>query len=286
MRHIQWRICLIFAEKTEVQILHFFKKYLAFLLVFALLFALSACEQDDGAAYLVLETVGEKHYGSVFRLGDKAAAQVNAALQDLAAAGELSRICQAWLSRDLITLESEGGNLAALEEAPAPRTLIVGVENDFDRLSYPDENGDYVGMSVDIAKAVGGLLGWEIQIQPINAGDMATQLSSGNIDCALGFGIETVDTGKFTAGACYMKSAIVIAAPSGGEVKKLKHLKGLKIGAVKDDSILAAVEASGDAMKYAESVTPYLSPLRCRTALENGWCAAIAMDEVMLGQYS
>lgn len=266
--------------------MHFFKKYLIFLFLAALLLSLGGCGGDDSAAYTILETVGEKYYGSVFRLGDKAAGQVDAAMHQLAADGELSRICQHWLGRDLIVLEGKADAVAALEEALQPRTLIVGVENDFERLSYPDESGAYVGMSVDIAKAIGSLLGWEIQIQPINAGDIATQLSSGNIDCALGFGIETVDTGKFTAGTCYMKSAIVIAAPNGGEVRSMKHLKGQKIGAVKDDSILTAVENSDDAMKYAESVTPYLSPLRCRTALENGWCAAMAMDEVMLGQYS
>ena len=262
------------------------KKLCALLLCAALFFALGACGSDDGAAYTILETVGEKHYGSVFRLGDKAAGQVDAAMRELAASGELSRICQHWLGRDLISLAGESGAVAALEEAPQPRVLIVGVENDFERLSSPDADGNYMGMSVDIAKAIGGLLGWEIRIQPINAGDMATQLSSGNIDCALGFGVETVDTAKFTTGAAYMSSPIVVAAPGSGEISKLRHLKGLKIGAVKDDSILKALESSDDVNKYADSVTAYLSPQRCRTALDNGWCAAMAMDEIMLGQYS
>lgn len=263
-----------------------FHRFFTLLLCAALLLCGSACRSDEGAAYSILETVGEKHYGSVFRLGDKAAGQVDAAMRELAANGELSRICQQWLGRDLISLKGESGAVAALEEAPRARVLIVGVENDFDRLSSPDESGVYAGMSVDLANAIGQQLGWEIRIQPINAGDMATQLSSGNIDCALGFGIECINRQKFTTGLCYMKSDIVVAVPGDSDIRRPKQLKGLKIGAVKDASILAALENDSDAGKYAESVTPYLSPLRCLNALDNGWCAAIAMDQVMLGQYS
>ena len=35
-------------------------------------------------------------------------------------------------------------------------------------------------------------------------------------------------------------------------------------------------------MKYASGATVYLSPERCISALDNGWCAAVAIDELRL----
>ena len=140
-------------------------------------------------------------------------------------------------------------------------------------------------MSVDIAKAIGRLLGWEVKLQPISSQDIAAQLSSGNIDCALGFGLGSVSAEAYTLGECYMTSEIVLMTKTEYDMHRIKDLKGEKIGSVKDAAVITALENNDKVVKYVDSVTAYLSPTRCMNALNNGWCAAVAMDRIMIKAY-
>lgn len=259
------------------------KKRAALFLAAALLLCLCACGGETGP-YRVLETVGEKQYGLVYRQGDKLAAQVSAAMSALAADGTLSQLSTKWLGSDRACLAGDAAALEALGTVEK-RTLIVGVQSDCRPMSCDDGSGNYTGMSVDIADAVGERLGWDVKIQPIGAGELAAQLSSGNIDCAVGFGIESLDPAKFTAGSCYLKSAVSVVVPSSSDIRSLRGLKGGRIGAVKDPSIVALTEKDAKVVKYAVPVTAYLTPARCLSAMANGWCSAVAMDDIMLAEY-
>ena len=259
------------------------KRILALLLTAALALGLCACGEDP-SVYVIIDTVGEKNYGTIFRLGDRIAEPVCAAMSALAASGELSVYSTKWLGQDTITLRGSADAITALDEPPQPRMMIVGVEENMIPLSYL-RDGEYTGMSVDIANAIGRLLGWEIRIQPINSNDLAAQLSSGNIDCALGFGMESVSPENYTFGDRYMASDIVLMVRTDSGVHKIKDLKGKKIGSVKDAAVIAALQGNEKIVKYVESVTAYLSPTRCMNALNNGWCAAVAMDRIMIKSY-
>ena len=46
--------------------------------------------------------------------------------------------------------------------------------------------------------------------------------------------------------------------------------------------MIEAVRSDERITRYASGATVYLSAQRCINALDNGWCAAIAMDEIML----
>ncbi len=261
------------------------KKFICLVLAVLMLLCLCACGDEEGP-YRVLETIGEKQYGLVFRKGDKVAVSVNGAMSVLAANGSLAKLSTGWLGEDIICLEGDAEALMQLEMA-APieeRVLIVGVEKDARPIAYTEGEG-YVGMSCDIAKAIGELLGWEVRLQPILSSEIETQLSSGNIDCALGFGIEGIDGSKYDIGSHYMSSPIAIAVRPDSELKKLKSLEGLKVGTVLDDSFIDAVKADEKLAKYAQSATTYLSVARCFTALDNGWCAAVALDEIAIKAY-
>ncbi|MGN1001174.1 MAG: transporter substrate-binding domain-containing protein [Oscillospiraceae bacterium] len=260
------------------------KRFIAALLALVLALSLCACSKDEYGTYRVVEVIGTKQYGTVCRAGDKAAQAVDAAMKVLAANGTLSALSVQWLGRDVISLEGDPEALNKLEEEIAPRTFIVGVEADLKPLSYT-EGDSTQGLNVDIAQALGQLLGWDIVILPISDGAIGTHLSAGNIDCALGFGIETLSASDYALGPCYMESDIAVAVPAGSEIGKLKDLKGLRIGTVGDPSVTAALAANDKVVKYADGATTYLSTTRCMTALEKGWCAAVAMDALCLGAY-
>jgi ABC-type amino acid transport substrate-binding protein len=158
------------------------------------------------------------------------------------------------------------------------------VEGDYDPLGYT-ENGVLQGMSVDLANAIGELLGWEILILPIGSDEISAHLVSGNVDCALGFDASLVSASKFSVGPTYLKSDIVVAVRSESEIKRLRDLRDCRVGVVNDPAVLTAVRASEHLTKYASGATQYLSTDRCVNALDNGWCAAIVMDSLMLSFY-
>ena len=260
------------------------KKCIAFLLVLALLAALCGCGQTEVSAFRVLEVLGEKQFCAICRSGDKLAPIIDAAMLTLAGNGRLSAISSRWLGKDRSCLDGDAGALRALGELPEARRLIIGVETDYDPLSF-EENGMLCGMSVDLANAVGELLGWEIMLLPIAADEVAAQLASGNVDCALGFDHGTVSAEKYSIGQPYLKCDIILAVRSESEVKRVRDLRDTRIGVVHDPAVLKAVRSSEKLTKYASGATEYLSIERCLNALDNGWCSAVAMDSLMLSYY-
>ena len=265
------------------------KKCIALLLALVLLAALAGCGQTEYASFRALEVIGEKQFSAICRGGDKLAPVIAAALETLAGNGMLSSITARWLGKDRSCLEGDAGALRALEatlEEPLPETrrLIVGVEQDYDPIGFTAD-GRLQGLSVDLANALGELLGWDILILPISSEEVQANLVSGNVDCALGFDGTLVKADKFSVSAPYLKSDIIVAVRAESEVKRLRDLKDCRVGVVNDPAVLNAVRSSEKLTKYASGATVYLSIERCINALDMGWCAAIVMDSLMLSYY-
>lgn len=261
------------------------RKVTAMLLVLAMALTLCACGAEETGAFTILEEIGEKNFAAIYRKGDKLAEVVEAAMASLAASGTLSRISASWLGEDAIILAADAEALSRIEDMPASRSLIIGVDSDSPPYASA-QSGTAVGMSVDMAKAIGSLLGWDVRILSIRCDEVETQLASGNIDCALGFAPECVNAENFTVGSTYMRSTIVLAVPEGSEVKSVNKIKGQRVGIPSDPAIEDIVAAHDKLSKRSDGTTVYLTAPRCLEALENGWCAAIAMDERMLEAYA
>ena len=260
------------------------KKCIALVLLLAMLASLCGCGQPEVSVFRAMEVLGEKQFCAICRGGDKLAPLIDAALKVLAGNGQLASITARWLGKDRSCLEGDVNALGALEELPTERKLIIGVETDYDPIAF-EENGVLRGMSVDLAEAIGALVGWEVMILPITADTVADQLASGNVDCALGFDGRIVKADKYSVGAPYLKSDIVLAVRAESEIRRVKDLNGCRIGVIHDPAVLSAVRSSEKLTKHASGATEYLSLERCINALDNGWCAAVAMDSIMLSYY-
>lgn len=258
------------------------KRALALVLALTMLLCLAACGSDN-SRYRVLSTVGQRSYALLFRLDDRLAGPVTAAMDVLAGSGRLTQICRQWLHEDRITLRGDAGALDDLEELPDERVLIAGVEADSPPLGYPEGDG-YAGMSVDIARELAALLGWEVRIQPIAADEVDAQLASGNIDCAVGFDPVNANAEHCSTARVYMESDLVVAVFSTSDCRSMRDLREKKIGAVRDDAVLNALKNDKKVIRYADSIsiTSYLTPERCITALNDGSCAAVSMDRLVL----
>ncbi len=251
----------------------------------SLCIGLCACGDDEVGAFRILEELGGKDYATMYRLDDKVGPVVEAAMSTLAANGTLSRICATWIGSNEILYTGDSGALAAVEDMPPSRTLMVGVDTDAPPFAYTS-GGQLVGMSVDIANAIGSVLGWNVKILSVKSAEIGTQLSSGNIDCAIGFDPDCVDPAKYNVGQVYMESSIVLAAPTQGDIKRTGQLDGQRIGTISDPALEAAIAANDKIAKHSSGATVYLTPPRCISAMENGWCAAIVMDSLMLKAYA
>ena len=285
------------------------RKMAALLLASVTALALFAgCGRDDPlSSFRTLEVVGSRQYSLIYRKDDRLATIVDAAMGKLGERGVLASLSVRYLGRDAIDLtgglpqpsptpaptpepDAEEPDEAAQEAAdaaasvpedPLGRVLIVGVEQDFDPMAF-EENGVLRGMNVDIASALAGEIGCKVTYQFISPAQVEAQLASGNIDVALGFDSRTVNADKFSVGYTYMESEIVLAARRGSGVNSVTDIKDRRIGTMDDPSVTAAVSANERILRYASGATVYLSPRRCVNALDKGWCAAIAMDVIML----
>lgn len=261
------------------------KKFIALLLAAVLCLGLCACGEEQIGAFTVLGELGHKEFCTIYRSGDKVSTVVEAALQVMAANGSMGNISHSWLGSNIISLEGNSDALARIEEMPPSRTLIVGVDTDAPPYAYYS-GGKLVGMSVDLASALGSLLGWAVQVLPVKSSEIETQLASGNIDCALGFSPGCADPEKYSIGSSYMSVAIVLAVPEGSDVSSLRSIADRRVGTIDDPALTSVLDADDRLSKYSSGVTVYLTPPRCISALENGWCVAIAMDELMLRAYA
>ena len=261
------------------------KRILAFLLLAALCFGLCACGSEELGSYSVLEEIGTKQYAAIYRSGDAVSDVVEAVLSNLTASGTLGRISATWMGNNSII---RSGNSDALSEIELPdsRTLNIGVDTDAPPFAYTNSAGNLSGFSVDAANAIGSLLGWNIKIIPVKSSEIETQLSSGNIDCALGFDPKCVNAANYFVGEVFMESTIVIAVPENSDVKNIRRIRGDRIGTISDPALESAISQHSKIGKHSDGATVYLTPPRCISAMENGWCAAIVMDILMLKAYS
>ena len=257
------------------------KKTLSLLLIIVLCVSLCACGESENAAFRTLAALGTKQYAAICRGGDELGAAIDAALITLAQGGSISAISLRWLGKDRCTLSADAGTDTEATPATISRPLIIGVEQEFIPMAY-DDGGKLTGMSVELAEAIGNVLCCEIRLQPIAPDEVGAQLSSGNIDCALGFDPGSVKSDKYHISPSYMESDIVLAVRPDSDVKRMKHLQGCRIGIINDPIVASVVKSTENLTKYADGATQYLSAERCVSALDNGWCTAVAMDSIML----
>lgn len=261
------------------------KRILALLLAAAVCLSLCGCGEEPVGPYAVLEEIGTKEYAAIYRTDDVIPQVVEAAISSLAATGTLSRLAAQWLgSSEYIGFE---GDFSALNEVemPAPRTLMVGVDTDSPPFAYTS-GGELVGFTVDLGNAIGSVIGWDVRIIPVRSDEIETQLSSGNIDCALGFSPLCVDPTAYEVGTVLMKSEVVIAVPESSDVKSIRRIRGERIGTISDPALEEAINAHSKIVKHSDGATVYVTPPRCISAMENGWCVAIVMDILMLRAYA
>lgn len=146
--------------------------------------------------------------------------------------------------------EEEAQDTAADTTGEAGRTTFtVGFDAEFPPYGFMDENGEYTGFDLDLAKEVCTRNGWEFIAQPIDWDSKDMELSSGSIDCIWnGFTIQGRED-AYTWSVPYVDNSQVFVVPAGAGIATKEDLEGKVVGVQKDSSALAALE--GDAADLA-----------------------------------
>lgn len=79
-----------------------------------------------------------------------------------------------------VALAEEDDSLKAIQEKGY---LILSLDDSFPPMGFIDENGNIVGIDIDLAAEVSKRLGVELKTQPIDRSAKEALLDAGNIDC-------------------------------------------------------------------------------------------------------
>lgn len=159
-------------------------------------------------------------------------------------------------------------------------TFTVGFDQDFPPFGYVDENGEFTGFDLELAKEAAKRMDMEIKLQPIDWDSKELELSSGSISCIWnGFTMNGREN-DYTWTESYMDNSQVFVVKSDSGIKTQADLAGKIVTAQTDSAALNAL--NGDDFKDLKaSFKELLTCAQYNTAfmdLEAGAVDTVAMD--------
>lgn len=158
------------------------------------------------------------------------------------------------------------------------KTLVVGFDQNFPPFGFQDDNGEYTGFDIELAKEAAKRMDMEIVLQPIDWDAKDMELESGTIDCIWnGFTINGRED-QYTWTDAYMDNSQVVVVRADSGIETLADLEGKIVEVQKESSAQSAIDDNED---LKSTFGDYLQVADYNTAmmdLESGAVDAIAMD--------
>ena len=177
------------------------------------------------------------------------------------------------------------------DDTAAAKTFIMGIDAEYPPFSYIDENGEYTGFDVEVCKAACDLLGWDMQVFPVNWDQKLVQLDANECDCVWS-GMTILDSMKeagYVLSAPYYDNTQVIMVKEGSDIKSSADLAGKVVAVQLGTSGEALLSDGGDLADlkatFAE-LTTCDSFLKCFTELGGGAVDAVIVDKPVAVSYA
>ena len=177
------------------------------------------------------------------------------------------------------------------DDAAAAKTFIMGIDAEYPPFSYIDENGEYTGFDVEVCKAACDLLGWDMQVFPVNWDQKLVQLDANECDCVWS-GMTILDSMKeagYVLSAPYYDNTQVIMVKEGSDIKSSADLAGKVVAVQLGTSGEALLADGGDLADLAATfgeLTTCDSFLKCFTELGGGAVDAVIVDKPVAVSYA
>ena len=177
------------------------------------------------------------------------------------------------------------------DDSAAAKTFIMGIDAEYPPFSYLDENGEYTGFDVEVCKAACDLLGWDMQVFPVNWDQKLVQLDANECDCVWS-GMTILDSMKeagYVISAPYYDNTQVIMVKEGSDIKSSADLAGKVVAVQLGTSGEALLADGGDLADLAATfadLTTCDSFLKCFTELGGGAVDAVIVDKPVAVSYA
>ena len=164
--------------------------------------------------------------------------------------------------------------------------IIVGLDDTFAPMGFRDEKGELTGLDVDLATAVGEVIGIPFELQPIDWSMKETELLNGNIDLIWnGYTITPERQEKVLFSEPYLNNRQVVLVMADSDINTLADLSGKIIAVQAESSAVSAIEAKPEISETFGERVEFKTNNECLMDLEAGRSDAVVADEVLLRYY-
>ena len=126
-------------------------------------------------------------------------------------------------------------------------TFKMGIDAEYPPYTYMGDDGNYTGYDVEMCQKVCEILGWDLEIVPINWDTKLIQLDANEIDCIWsGLTIDVIDPEAYTLSFPYADNTQMILTKQGSGIETLDDVAGKRIGVQLGTSADLAISEGGD----------------------------------------
>ncbi|WP_027366111.1 amino acid ABC transporter substrate-binding protein [Desulfotruncus alcoholivorax] len=158
--------------------------------------------------------------------------------------------------------------------------FVIGLDDNYPPAGFRDENGELVGVDIDLAKEAAKRLGVKAVFKPVQWDGVLMNLKNGDIDLiwnALGITPERQKEIGFTDS--YMEDRNIIVVKSGSPIKTKADLAGKVIGLQLGSTAEPAVQNDPISSKIKE-IRKFESPTQALMDLDAGRIDAVVTNEM------
>ena len=164
--------------------------------------------------------------------------------------------------------------------------VLIGLDDTFAPMGFRDENNELTGFDVELAQAVGEVLGIEVEFQPINWDTKETELNNGNVDLLWnGYSINETRKEQVLFSRPYLNNRQIVLVLADSDINTLADLEGKTVTTQTASSSEEAIFAKeGLKDTFGEYVT-FATYDECLRDQEAGRSDAVIADEVLIRYY-
>ena len=123
----------------------------------------------------------------------------------------------------------------------------MGIDPEYPPFTYMGDDGEYTGYDVELAQGVCDILGWELEVVPINWDTKLIQLDAGEMDCIWsGLTIDVISPDEYSLSYAYIDSTQVVVTKADSDIASLADLAGKVVGVQLGTSADILISDGGD----------------------------------------
>lgn len=211
----------------------------------------------------------------------------NTALAAMKKDGTYEKIMKRWLGTISSSEKTDyssrlrlTGSTTTLAKA-IKKSYVIVADSSFAPFEYQDESGNYVGIDMELIKAIAEQQGFTITIQNPGFDAALNAVQAGQADAVIA-GMSITDARKeiFDFSDAYYSSNILLAVKNGSSIASYEDLKGKTVGAKNGTASYTFLDSNKD--KYGYTLKAFDEASGMYDSLNSGSIDALMDDEAVL----